>query len=160
MSTVDVVDSVVQDNVAQCARCSGGGIFLTSGGLLTVAGSVVEGNSVGYFGGGIAVGDTEDTVLDTCALRLWNGTAVAGNVAGVGVAQVCMDCSSTVCAGWLSRRHVCTFWAFHTYTLRGSHLCVPMVRSSHPNTCVALIGCAHPGVVCLPWRRVCQREHI
>ncbi len=87
-----VTDSTVEGNNATSTISSGGGLYLSSGGLLVVANTTFQGNSAGLFGGGLGLGAGDSS--DTCAMQLAAGTVVAGNSAGHGSAQVYMGCAA------------------------------------------------------------------
>lgn len=61
-ATVSIVDSLFEDNYAP----HGGGLWLSSVSLLTVARSVLHGNKASYFGGGASVESTEVAEFTAC----------------------------------------------------------------------------------------------
>ncbi len=83
-------DSVVANNSASCATCSGGGVSLGPGGNVTVAGCVITNNSATVFGGGLLFGDLQSTT--TCAV-LFQDSVIATNRAGKGGAQLYSTCA-------------------------------------------------------------------
>jgi fibronectin-binding autotransporter adhesin len=91
-SFIYVTNSTLNNNTASSPSSSGGGLYLASGGLLSVSGSSVSRNTAGLFGGGLGLGSGDRS--DTCALQLLSGTTLAGNTAGHGGAQVYMGCSA------------------------------------------------------------------
>jgi hypothetical protein len=88
-TTVLLSNSALVGNAAGRAEAgSGGGLFLMSGGLLTVAGTTISGNSASLFGGGLAIGQG----ASTCGLVVTQGT-VSSNTAAHGGSQLYMDAS-------------------------------------------------------------------
>jgi hypothetical protein len=89
-----IMGSMIDGNSATSPVSSGGGLHLSSGGLLFVASSKFHGNSAGLFGGGLGLGTGDNS--DTCALQLAAGTDIADNTAGHGSAQVFMGCAADI----------------------------------------------------------------
>ncbi len=86
-TTVLLSDSSLVGNAAGRAGAgSGGGLFLISGGLLTVTGTTISGNSASLFGGGLAIGQG----ASTCGLVVAQST-VSSNTAAHGGSQLYMD---------------------------------------------------------------------
>jgi hypothetical protein len=86
-TTVLLSDSSLVGNAAGRAGAgSGGGLFLISGGLLTVAGTTISDNSASLFGGGLAIGQG----ASTCGLVVAQST-VSSNTAAHGGSQLYMD---------------------------------------------------------------------
>jgi hypothetical protein len=89
---IRITGSTVEGNNASSTLSSGGGLHLSSGGMLFVANSTFQGNSATLFGGGLCLGAGSNS--DTCALQLAAGTVIADNSAGHGSAQVFMACAA------------------------------------------------------------------
>jgi hypothetical protein len=91
-SLITVTNSTLSYNSASSPTSSGGGLYLTAGGLLTVSGTSFRGNSAGLFGGAIGLGS--DGGSATCALQVLSETAFVDNAAVHGGAQVHMGCTA------------------------------------------------------------------
>ncbi len=91
-SAIAMANSTIVNNSATSAISSGGGLWLGSGGVASVSGTTLRGNTAGLFGGGIGAGNGESS--DTCALQLLVGTLLEGNVAHHGGGQVSMGCAA------------------------------------------------------------------
>ncbi len=78
--------SLVENAAGQSGAGSGGGLFLISGGLLTVTGTTISSNSASLFGGGLAIGQG----ASTCGLVVAQST-VTSNTAAHGGSQLFMD---------------------------------------------------------------------
>jgi hypothetical protein len=91
---INVTNSTFANNTALSPTSSGGGLYLSSGGLLAISGTSFRGNDAGWFGGGIGIGSGGSSA--TCALHLLSGTTLADNTAGHGGAQVYMGCTADV----------------------------------------------------------------
>jgi fibronectin-binding autotransporter adhesin len=82
--------SLVGNTAGRSGAGSGGGLFLVSGGLLTVTGTTISGNSASLFGGGLAIGQG----ASTCGLLVAQST-VSSNTAHGG-SQLYMDATGAV----------------------------------------------------------------
>ena len=87
-SMVTLVNCTVASNVASQdgSRASGGGLFVSSGGRMTIQGSNVSVNTAKQFGGGIAVG-TSGGAGQTGSLQIID-SAFSGNVAERGGSSI------------------------------------------------------------------------
>jgi hypothetical protein len=99
-SLIYITNSTFTNNTASSQASSGGGLYLTSGGLLAISGSSFCGNYAGLFGGGIGLGSSNS--LDTCELQLLAGTTFTYNAAGHGGAQLHMGCAADMLVEGLS----------------------------------------------------------
>jgi hypothetical protein len=91
-TTVLLSNSALVGNAAGRAGAgSGGGLFLISGGLLTVTGTTISGNSASLFGGGLAIGQG----ASTCGLVVAQST-VSSNTAAHGGSQLYMGALGAV----------------------------------------------------------------
>ena len=93
---VSLTDSVVSGNVAQCLQCSGGGVYLSTGGLLTLTSTAIVNNSATQFGGGmyLGLGDSFGS-KSTCGLVM-DGCTISDNAAGQAGAQLYSTCLGNV----------------------------------------------------------------
>ncbi len=99
-TAVTVADSLLQNNSAGCAACSGGGLLLRAGGRLALVNTSVLYNRAGASGGGVAAGVSADLypwgTSAPCGLAFLGGAVVANNTAGAGAAQLYLGCSGDV----------------------------------------------------------------
>jgi hypothetical protein len=100
-TVVTITDSVIAGNSATCLTCSGGGLLMAAGGLLTLHNTTVVNNACGQFGGGVALGDPTDGAVDTCSVLLSGATVLANNTSQFGVGQL-----SSICAGSVTLQDV------------------------------------------------------
>lgn len=89
-----VADSTLVGNTALCSVCSGGGLWLSSGGSLTLSNTTLWANAAGQFGGGLALG-VGGAVSPTCGLVV-EGGSLGANFASHGGAQLYMSCPGDV----------------------------------------------------------------
>ncbi len=80
--------SLVGNAAGRAGAGSGGGLFLISGGLLTITGTTISDNSASLFGGGLAIGQG----VSTCGLVVAQST-VSSNTAAHGGSQLYMGAS-------------------------------------------------------------------
>ncbi len=78
--------SLVGNAAGRAGAGSGGGLFLVSGGLLTVTGTTISGNSASLFGGGLAIGQG----ASTCGLVVAQ-SMLSSSTADHGGSQLYMD---------------------------------------------------------------------
>ncbi len=81
------------DNAAALPSSSGGGLFASSGGLISIQESLFIGNAAGLYGGGVALGVGEDSA--TCGLVLAD-SVFSENIAVHGGSQLYMGCEADV----------------------------------------------------------------
>lgn len=82
--TLTLVDSVVRNNTA-CNGCSGGGIFVRSGGTIDVINSVVISNHTGLVGGGIGGNGATINVVNSAVLNNHSLASGGGSGGGIGL---------------------------------------------------------------------------
>lgn len=91
---ITVSDSLFVSNVASCSTCSGGGIAVQSGGVLSLIRTTVWNNTAGFFGGGLFLGGTSSG-FSSCTL-FTDGSGIGGNSALRGGAQLANSCGGNV----------------------------------------------------------------
>ena len=89
-TTVTLSDVRVVDNAATGRSCSGGGVSIGPGGLVTLSRVVIANNSAALFGGGLLLGALQTS---TCGFDVVD-SGVSNNTAGHAGSQLYSSCSA------------------------------------------------------------------